>query len=876
MPLKKPNINFRVAIITPLAIAGVVALLSVTGVTAPLDGYSYDLALRAASPPQEHPDVVLLSIDDRAIEIAGTWPFRRDVVADAVVLAAELGLETLVFDIEYVDPSPAVADRRMLSQELPERTEILHEEIRANTRALVDALVAGRIGPAQARDLLTSLEEQIDGSTVALEALYSQVSRDSDDYLGRALALFGSAYVTANLAPGVELAIHPALRNYYLSNLSLSNVSGALSTIPEATALLPTIEPVVRGAAGAGFTNIIIDNDGVRRRVHLIQRYRDSSFGQLVFVPVLDYLGNPPVEVTASHITIQTADPIVIPRDVDGTVLLRWPQGEFLDSFRHVSFGALLEHNNLVDALFRNIEVRFNLGYLDDVPVDRSPLERVQELRRIRRTAVFSGATEGLELYRQELTGLLADLAAGISDDPPALVTDLDDYRVWSQAVRNQVSDIQQIRSNLAGSLAGGFAILGNAATGTTDFAVTPFSSGYPAYGTHGVIANMILTNDVIQPTPWWTASLLGLAVNVGLVFTIRRKGPVASLFIDIVWVAVGVAGLAALLRMGNVYVSAMPLVVGNLTIYAIFTVIKFYTAEKEKSYIKNAFSQYLSKSVMDDVLEDPTKLSLGGEKREMSALFSDIRGFSPISERLTPEQLVALLNRYLTSMSDIILDEQGTIDKYEGDAIIAFFGAPMEVRDHAERACRSAILMKRVEQELNQSSEMDGQDVTLLTRIGVNSGEMVVGNMGTDRKMNYTIMGNAVNLAARLEGVNKQYGTWTLASEHTVTMANGAVITRPLDRVRVVGIHTPVRVFELVDLRASCPREVKESVEIFTRGLKLYESASFTEACKLFAECRAADGTGGPADVFYQRCTTLAEQGTTEDWDAVITLSSK
>ncbi len=876
MPIKKPNISFRVAIITPLAIAGVVALLSITGVTAPLEGYSYDQSLRAARPPQEHSDVILLSIDDRAIEIAGTWPFRRDMVAEAVVLAAELGLETLVFDIEYVDPSPAVADRRMLAQELPEQTEILHDQIRANARALVDALLAGRIAPAQAQDLLVALEEQIDGSTITLEALYSQVSRDSDDYLGRALALFGSAYVTANLAPGVELSVHPALRNYYLSNIALKNVSGALSTIPEATALLPTIEPVVRGARGAGFTNIVIDPDGVRRRIHLLQRYRDSIFGQLVFAPVLDYLGNPPVEVTSAAITIQTDDPIVIPRGSDGSVLLRWPQGEFLDSFRHVSFGALLEHNNILDALLRNIEVRAALGYLDNVPGDRPPLERVQELRRIRRTTIFSGADAGLELYRQELTALLNDLATGISDDPPDLVTDFEDYRVWSQAVRNQVADIQQLRSSLAGSLSGGFAILGNAATGTTDFAVTPFSSSYPAYGTHGVVANMILNNDVITPTPWWTASLLGLAVNVGLVFTIRRRGPVSSLFIDLLWLVVGVAGLTAFLRLGNIYISAMPLVVGNLVIYAIFTVIKFYTAEKEKSYIKNAFSQYLSKSVMDDVLEDPSKLSLGGQKRDMSALFSDIRGFSTISESLTPEELVELLNRYLTSMSDIILDEQGTIDKYEGDAIIAFFGAPMEVRDHAERACRSAILMKKVEDELNKSALLDDKSVQLLTRIGVNSGEMVVGNMGTDRKMNYTIMGNAVNLAARLEGVNKQYGTWTLASEHTIDLANGAVISRPLDRVRVVGINTPVRVFELVDLRSSCPREVKESVEIFTKGLKLYESASFAEAGKLFSQCLEADGPGGPADIFYQRCNTLKEQGTTEDWDAVITLSTK
>ncbi|GHV45887.1 hypothetical protein AGMMS49546_32840 [Spirochaetia bacterium] len=179
-----------------------------------------------------------------------------------------------------------------------------------------------------------------------------------------------------------------------------------------------------------------------------------------------------------------------------------------------------------------------------------------------------------------------------------------------------------------------------------------------------------------------------------------------------------------------------------------------FINSEQEKQFIRSAFSTYVSTDVVDEIIADPSRLQLGGVKRHMSAIFTDIQGFSTISERLDPEDLVNLLNRYLTAMSDVVLAEKGTIDKYEGDAIIAFFGAPLDLPDHALRSCVSAITMKRIEKELNRVIvEEKLSPAPLLTRIGINSGSMVAGNMGTKNKMNYTIMGNTVNLAARIFG---------------------------------------------------------------------------------------------------------------------------
>jgi len=260
-----------------------------------------------------------------------------------------------------------------------------------------------------------------------------------------------------------------------------------------------------------------------------------------------------------------------------------------------------------------------------------------------------------------------------------------------------------------------------------------------------------------------------------------------------------------------------------------------------------------------------------------MTAMFTDIRGFSTVSEKLTPEDLVRLLNRYLTGMSDVILDLKGTIDKYEGDAIIAFFGAPIDLPDHAERACRAAVKMKRIEAELNKQFLSDGITPSpLLTRLGLNTGDMVVGNMGTTRKMDYTIIGDAVNLAARLEGVNKQYGTWVCASEDTVSAAGSSFLFRRLDRIRVVGKSQPIRIFELVEEKSALPEEKKAFYSRFETAMEEFESRDWMKARAAFAACLEQAPEDGPAKTYLARCDNYAKNPPAEDWDGVYNLTQK
>jgi class 3 adenylate cyclase len=292
---------------------------------------------------------------------------------------------------------------------------------------------------------------------------------------------------------------------------------------------------------------------------------------------------------------------------------------------------------------------------------------------------------------------------------------------------------------------------------------------------------------------------------------------------------------------------------------------------------MRQAFSTYLSEDVVEEVISDPARMQLGGVNRHMTALFSDIKGFTGIAEKLTPGHLVDLLNHYLSTMSDIILEQKGTIDKYQGDAIVSFFGAPLELDDHAMRACTAGIMMKRIENEVNRYVLDNGISPSpLLTRIGINTGEMVVGNMGTQKKMNYTIISNAVNLASRLEGVNKQYGTWVLASETTLQETKGKLLTRRLDRVRVVGINEEVRIHEILELKAEASDALFEQVYLFNKAMDLYEARAWKDAHNAFSQVVKLYPNDGPSPVYLERCRQYMEFPPGADWDGIVNLTEK
>ena len=300
-----------------------------------------------------------------------------------------------------------------------------------------------------------------------------------------------------------------------------------------------------------------------------------------------------------------------------------------------------------------------------------------------------------------------------------------------------------------------------------------------------------------------------------------------------------------------------------------------FMMERKQKGFIKGAFSQYLSPTVIDQIVANPSMLELGGERRELTPFFSDIQGFSTISEGLTPEELVQLLNEYLTAMCDIISSYHGTIDKFEGDAIIAFWGAPLDLPDHATVACYATIEMQKRSVEMRKTLREQNRPL-LYTRMGLNSGPVVVGNMGSAERMDYTMMGDVVNLAARLEGANKFYKTYSMISGSTYELVKDDVDSRQLDIIRVVGKNEPVPVHELLARKNETSSEMSGVVEQYLKGLKLYQDINFADAVKEFEKVLTIDPDDGPSQTYVKRCAMFIETPPEKDWDGVFTFTEK
>jgi adenylate cyclase len=317
---------------------------------------------------------------------------------------------------------------------------------------------------------------------------------------------------------------------------------------------------------------------------------------------------------------------------------------------------------------------------------------------------------------------------------------------------------------------------------------------------------------------------------------------------------------------------TALILPTGGVLFAVIAAAVLNYAVEgKQRRFLKSAFRHYLSPHVIDRVVANPDLLQLGGERREVTSFFSDVAGFTSMSESLGAEGLVALLNEFLTAMTDIILDEGGTLDKYEGDAIIAFWNAPLDAADHALRACRAALACQARLAELGPDFEKRFGH-RLRMRIGLNTGPAVVGNMGSARRFDYTAMGDTINLAARLEGACKAYGISTLAGEATIAAAGPSILSREIDRLRVVGKSQPVRIFEIVGLRNDLGPEPMARLAAFQDVLEAYRRRAWAEA-----ETKAAALAGDPvAAVYAARCARFRLEPPPADWDFVYELKTK
>ncbi|MBD3306284.1 CHASE2 domain-containing protein [candidate division KSB3 bacterium] len=413
------------------------------------------------------------------------------------------------------------------------------------------------------------------------------------------------------------------------------------------------------------------------------------------------------------------------------------------------------------------------------------------------------------------------------------------------------------------------------------DLHSTPFQDQiFPGVEIHATTIANILQNDFLTRPQWTTLVEAAIIIILGLLLGVVRhqKSPIWGIWAALLaLLGIFAFALTAFLA-ANIWINVtFPLLFIGLD-YLMITSYKYFTEERQKRGLKNAFQHYVSPTVVNEMLKTIDDLKLGGERRQLTALFCDIRGFTGISEQMPPEELVEFLNQYFSEMTQIVLSYEGTLDKYVGDAIMAFYGAPLEQPDHAGKACKTAVDMILRLKQLQVGWEARGLP-SINIGIGINTGDMIVGNMGSWERFDYTVMGDHVNLASRLEGLNKHYGTTIVISQFTYDacqqQGDGDLTVRELDTVRVKGRDEPVIIYELFGYGSLYAKQ-QDLLAMFSAGIEAYKQRQWSEAIGCFQDVLKLDREDTPSKIYIDRCVQYSHHPPPPDWQGVFESRSK
>jgi adenylate cyclase len=431
--------------------------------------------------------------------------------------------------------------------------------------------------------------------------------------------------------------------------------------------------------------------------------------------------------------------------------------------------------------------------------------------------------------------------------------------------------------------------LIGATAVGLSDQRITPFDPAFPGVETHATIIDNVLRQRFLV-APWWgswctTANIV--LVGIGLLLLLPRLGALWGAILTTL-VMLGNVGLnyALFVTQGWLLSIIYPLL-ATFMVWLGMTIYHFLFEQRRSRYLRKTFSTYLSPELVTMMVRDGIEPRLGGSSGIRTAYFTDIASFSSFSEVLNASQLVELLNEYLSAMTDILVAEGGTLDKYEGDAIVAFFGAPIVQPDHAARAVRVAIEMQHALARLRDKWHAEEDKWPALVRqmrmrIGISSGEIVTGNMGSTMRMNYTMMGDVVNTAARLEAAAKQYGVYLLCTTETLHLAGPDDFEwRTIDKVKVVGKFEAIETVEIMGYKGQLPPEQVQMRAIYQQGIELYQQQQWDEAMAKFTASEKLEEVfprrpTTPSRVYIERCDFLKENPPGPHWDGSWALTSK
>lgn len=720
--------------------------------------------------PKISPDILIIGIDDKSLGIFGRWPFPRYTEANLINTFAKIRNQNereraLFLDIFFIEPS------------VPEHDVIMVQSIAFNQRVFLESVLTRVPNPAGTER--EYFERQ--------DILYER---------------FGK----------------------------ITKLEGDWTQVETLYGIYPSLKPYARAAHGYGHPNFVEDDDQVYRKQPMVLKSavlleeiplddltpgslteeERKNFTRLVWIDTEEVYHDVPYPLTEHGIeNLRRTMEMKAPLKAEDTDNDKQP-----DRYYHVV-------RKYRDSFLPAITLALALEYFNK---DLSDIEVVLGKHvRIPSPQQFNIETQSWEPYQLLVKPAVLDEEGNVVR--PAVTKLMDEIRI-------PINDRAQLLINYMGiassasprghqtfpvrSFAGYAARVPNPdparwprtmAVGNKILMVGPFSKGIAEdekttpYGLmfgveiHANALNTILMNNFLYHISEWANALILLAMALLTAFMASRLPTVWSLVLSVVLAVVFFFAVMLIFDLYNQIITLSTPILGVLLSFLAVIVYRIMTEEKDKRRIRDMFSTYVSRRVVDQIINNPPEL--GGQNKDLTVLFSDIRGFTTLSETMSPQALVNHLNEYLTAMTGIILEYEGTLDKYVGDEIMCFWGAPLPQEDHAMLACQSALRQMEVLRQLNESWPPERK---LNIGIGINSGIMLVGNMGSLQRMDYTLTGDNVNLGARLEGTNKSYFTNIIMSEYTYGLVRDKVIARELDNIRVKGKNQPVLIYELID----------------------------------------------------------------------------
>lgn len=739
--------------------------------------------------PKISPDILIIGIDDKSLDSFGRWPFPRYTEANLINTFAKIRNQnererSLFLDIFFIEPS------------VPEHDVLMVQSIAANDRVFLESVMTRVPNPAgteqeyfERQDILYERFGKItnlEGDWTQVETLYGVypplkpyarvaygyghpnfVEDDDQVYRKQPMVVKSAVLVEEipldDLTPG---SLTEEERNNF-TRLVWIDTEEVFHDVPD-----PLTEQVIENLRGTMEKKAPLKAEDTNndkqpdRYYHVVRKYRDSFLPAITLALALDYFNK-----DLSDIEVVLGKHVRIPSPQQFNIETQsWEPFQLL-----VKPAVLDQEGNVVRPAVTKP--------MDDIKI---PINDKAQLLINYMGIASSASPQGHQTFPVRS---FAGYAARVPNPDPAR---------WprTMAVGNKILMVGPFSKGIA-----------------EDEKTTPYGLMF-GVEIHANALNTILMNNFLYHIPEWANALILLALTLLTAFMASRLPTVWSLVLSVV---LAVVFFFAVMLIFDLYNQIITLSTPILAVFLSFLAVIVYrimTEEKDKRRIRDMFGTYVSPRVVDQIINNPPEL--GGQDKELTVLFSDIRGFTTMSESMSPQELVNHLNEYLTAMTGIILEYEGTLDKYVGDEIMCFWGAPLPQEDHALLACQCALKQMEVLGKLNERWPPERQ---INIGIGINSGIMTVGNMGSLQRMDYTLTGDNVNLGARLEGTNKSYVTNIIMSEYTYGLVKDKVIARELDNIRVKGKNQPVLIYELIDAIDGLEPPVREDDRKTRRG---------------------------------------------------------